>query len=56
MAPTAYSYDLFLSYNSEDHGVVEDIARKLRDEGLEPFLDRLKTLDDPGKILLHGCL
>jgi hypothetical protein len=23
-----------------DHGVVEDIARKLRDQGLEPFLDR----------------
>ena len=33
-------YDLFLSYNSADHGVVEDVARKLRDEGLEPFLDR----------------
>ena len=34
------SYDLFLSYNSADHGVVEDVARKLRDAGLEPFLDR----------------
>ena len=34
------SYDVFLSYNSADHGVVEDIARKLRDESLEPFLDR----------------
>jgi hypothetical protein len=34
------SYDLFLSYNSADHGVVENIARKLRDEHLEPFLDR----------------
>jgi WD40 repeat protein len=34
------SYDLFLSYNSADHGAVEDIARKLRNEGLEPFLDR----------------
>ena len=34
------SYDLFLSYNSADHGVVENVARKLRDEGLEPFLDR----------------
>ena len=32
--------DIFLSYNSADHSVVEDIARKLRDEGLEPFLDR----------------
>ena len=34
------SYDVFLSYNSADHDVVEDIARKLRDDGLEPFLDR----------------
>jgi hypothetical protein len=34
------SYDVFLSYNSADHGVVENVARKLRDEGLEPFLDR----------------
>jgi hypothetical protein len=40
MALTASSYDIFLSYNSADHGVVEDIARKLRGEGLEPFLDR----------------
>ena len=35
-----FSYDVFLSYNSADHGVVENVARKLRDEGLEPFLDR----------------
>jgi hypothetical protein len=34
------SYDVFLSYNSADHGVVEDVAHKLRHEGLEPFLDR----------------
>jgi TIR domain len=40
MAPTTSSYDLFLSYNSGNHEAVEDIARKLRDEGLEPFLDR----------------
>jgi hypothetical protein len=32
-------YDVFLSYNSADHGVVEDFARKLRHEGLEAFLD-----------------
>jgi hypothetical protein len=37
---TESSYDVFLSYNSADHGVVEVVARKLRDEGLEPFLDR----------------
>jgi hypothetical protein len=40
MAPTASSYDLFLSYNSADHTLVEEIARKMRDEHLEPFLDR----------------
>jgi hypothetical protein len=34
------SYDLFLSYNSADHNVVENIARKLHDQGLEPFFDR----------------
>jgi cellulose biosynthesis protein BcsQ/energy-coupling factor transporter ATP-binding protein EcfA2 len=34
------NYDVFLSYNSSDHGVVEDIGRKLRAERLEPFLDR----------------
>ena len=32
--------DIFLSYNSTDHSFVENIARKLCDEGLEPFLDR----------------
>jgi len=40
MASTASSYDLFLSYNSADHTLVEEIARKIRDEHLEPFLDR----------------
>ena len=40
MAPTASSYDLFLSYNSADHTLVEEIARKIRDQRLEPFLDR----------------
>jgi TIR domain len=32
--------DIFLSYNSADHSFMENIARKLSDEGLEPFLDR----------------
>src|SRR6516164_3198441 len=41
MAPTASSYDLFLSYNSADHRIVEEVARKLADAGLkELFLDR----------------
>jgi hypothetical protein len=34
------SYDLFLSYNSADHTLVEEIARKIRGEHLEAFLDR----------------
>jgi hypothetical protein len=37
---TRSSYDVFLSYNSADHGLVEDVARKLCDQGLEPYLDR----------------
>jgi hypothetical protein len=34
------AYDLFLSYSSVDHSVVENIAERLRNEGLKPFLDR----------------
>src|SRR6516165_9856542 len=40
MAPTVSSYDLFLSYNSANHGMVDDVSRRLRAEGLKPFLDR----------------
>ena len=40
MAPTVSSYDLFLRYNSADREVVEEVARGLRDEGLEPLIDR----------------
>ncbi len=32
--------DVFLSYASVDEFAVEQLARKLRDSGLEPFLDR----------------
>ena len=32
--------DLFLSYKSTDHICVENIARRLRVAGLEPYLDR----------------
>jgi hypothetical protein len=35
------SYDLFLSYNSADHRIVEEVAHKLANAGLkELFLDR----------------
>jgi TIR domain len=39
------SYDLFLSYNSVDHGIVEEVADKLADAGFkEVFLDRWNLL------------
>src|SRR6516165_10954939 len=42
---TMRSYDLFLSYNSTDHKVVEEIAHKLAESGLkELFLDRWNLL------------
>jgi WD40 repeat protein len=33
-------FDVFLSYNSRDRAVVEQIAQRLRHAGLEPWLDR----------------
>jgi hypothetical protein len=33
-------YDVFLSHASADKPAVEHLARKLRDEGIEPFLDK----------------
>src|SRR5262245_63879511 len=33
-------YDVFLSHASADKPAVEHLARKLREEGLEPFLDK----------------
>ena len=39
------SYDLFLSYNSLDHRIVEEVAHRLADAGLkELFLDRWNLL------------
>ena len=33
------TYDAFLSHNSDDKPAVMELARRLRDAGLEPFLD-----------------
>jgi hypothetical protein len=33
------SYDLFLSYNSADHVLVKEIAQRIRQQDLKPFLD-----------------
>ena len=41
MASSLFSYDLFLSYNSADHRIVEEVAHKLAEAGFkELFLDR----------------
>jgi WD40 repeat protein len=32
-------YDAFLSYNSQDHSAVHEVAERLKAEGLEPYLD-----------------
>jgi hypothetical protein len=40
MAPTASSYDLFLSYNSADHRIIEEVAHKLADAGLKELFRR----------------
>ena len=33
-------YDAFLSHNSQDKLAVEEIARRLKQAGMEPWLDR----------------
>jgi energy-coupling factor transporter ATP-binding protein EcfA2 len=37
---TVVNFDVFLSHNSLDKASVEEIARKLKDAGLEPWLDK----------------
>jgi TIR domain/NACHT domain len=44
----ADEYDVFLSHNSADAAVVEEIAVRLREAGLEPFLDRWDLI--PGEL------
>ena len=40
MSGTNIPYDAFLSYNWRDHSAVETLARRLREQGLNAFLDR----------------
>ncbi|MET0253973.1 MAG: toll/interleukin-1 receptor domain-containing protein, partial [Terrimicrobiaceae bacterium] len=37
--PTPKRYDAFLSYNSHDRAVVEELERRLRAEGLTLYLE-----------------
>jgi WD40 repeat protein len=41
-------YDVFLSHSSADKPAVEEIAHKLREKGVEPFLDKWHLV--PGKV------
>ncbi len=45
-------YDVFLSHASADKPDVEHLARKLREEGLEPFLDKWHLV--PGERWMSG--
>jgi TIR domain-containing protein len=45
MAPR---YDVFLSHSSADKPAVEELALKLREEGIEPFLDKWHLV--PGRL------
>src|ERR1700758_4484415 len=58
MALTVSSYDLFLSYNSADQRIVEELAHKLADAGLkELFLDRRNLLiGTPWRPMLEKAL
>jgi len=42
-------HDAFLSYNSKDYWAVEELARRLREEGLELYLDDWEM--DPGRLV-----
>ncbi len=45
-------YDVFLSHASADNPAVEHLARKLREEGLKPFLDKWHLI--PGERWISG--
>lgn len=50
-------YDVFLSHSSTDKPAVEEIARKLREVGVEPFLDKWHLIPgDPWQEALEEAL
>jgi cellulose biosynthesis protein BcsQ len=50
-------YDAFLSYSSTDKSTVEELARRLRDRGIEPFFDRWHLgLGEPWQLALERAL
>lgn len=50
-------YDVFLSHSSVDKPAVEELARKLQDAGIEPFLDKWHLIPgDPWQEALEEAL
>jgi hypothetical protein len=49
---TVAGFDIFLSHNSADKPAVEDIAQKLKNAGVEPWLDKWYLV--PGKTFQSG--
>lgn len=50
--PSDPVYHVFLSHSSKDKPAVEALAKKLRDAGLNPFLDRWHLI--PGEPWQEG--
>ena len=46
-APSNIRYEVFLSHSSDDKPRVEELARRLKQEGIEPFLDKWNLI--PGQ-------
>ena len=45
--PSSSQYDVFLSHSSVDKPRVEELARRLKQAGIEPFLDKWNLI--PGQ-------
>ncbi len=51
------TYDVFLSHASADRPAVEALARRLREDGIEPFLDKWCLVPgDPWQEALEDAL
>ena len=56
-APSNIHYEVFLSHSSGDKPVVEELARRLKKEGIEPFLDKWNLIPgDPWQEALEEAL
>src|SRR5271166_79797 len=44
---SSFDYEVFLSHSSPDKPAVEELARRLKREGIEPFLDKWNLI--PGQ-------